>query len=373
MFRWFFTVVMVVVLLFTINTKSHAADDSKNQINVTFIIPDKEGPLFWQLVKNVSSSVSASIGVNFNYIHTDSDRFAMQSVLEEVVKQPTRPDYLIFRPFKGNTEKTFNFLEKNNIPFVTIEKAFSGDVSQRLGSPQQKYKNWLGQINYDDKSGGELLAKALINEFVERHGDSAHQASIIGIGGDFDSVSLDRQSYLQNLDKLDTEIAKVEQIFPMYWNPYLVKNRLPAIIQRYPYADIYWTAGDQMAFEIVDYFKVTGKPLPIIGGFDWLPETFNKIEKGEMAASVGGHFLIVAQALIKIVDYHRGYNGFVVDNNALFKYELVTKNNVKQLKSFIDSQSWKNIDYSQFLYIDDKVAVKPLTIEALIKITDPQQ
>lgn len=356
---------LAVSFLSSFGCYSQTVDKLHTEIRVTFIIPDKEGPLFWQLVKDISASVSTNLGVKFNYIHTDSDRFAMQSVLKKLIAQGNKPDYLIFRPFKGNSEKMFALLEQHQLPFVTIERAFSGNEALRLGVPQQKYRYWLGQVNYDNVQGGKLLTEALIKAYQQQH--PSKSATIIGIGGDFDSVSLERQQYLENLSEVYGEQFVVKQIFPMYWNPAMVKDRLPAIQNRYPNVPIYFSAGDQMAFEVIDFYKQNNKPIPIVGGFDWLPAALDRIHQNEMTASVGGHFLVAAQALLKIVDYHHGFNRFN-KNAQQYHYELITHDNVIHVRQFLNDKKWQQIDYHKFLFMKNKQAPKALTIQALLDI-----
>lgn len=185
-----------VISLFVgvISTTTIAGEE---RLSVTFVIPDKEGPLFWRMVKEVSVSVSQSLDIDFNYVHSDSDRFAGERVIKEVLSYKKKPDYLIFRPFFGSAHRTFSILESNEIRFITIEKAFSGNEANKLGKPRQKFKHWLGQINYDDKKGGELLLEALLAEKNNKFPDALPK--IVAIGGDFDSVSINRQSALQEM------------------------------------------------------------------------------------------------------------------------------------------------------------------------------
>ena len=351
---------LLIFILFIFTNLSQA---TARELTVTFIIPDKEGPMFWQLVKDVSASVSSDLGISFNYVHADSDRFAGEKVIKEILTYKDKPDFLIFRPFKGNAESTFNLLERNQLPFVTIERAFDGNEAELLKEPQERYTYWLGQINYDNRHGGELLASALI----ERHllQNPSRRAEIIGIGGDFDSVSTERQKYLQQLIQYPEDSVIVNQVFPMNWNPLMVRARMNSIVNRYPKGNIYWSAGDQMSFEVIDYYKINKLPLPLVGGFDWLPESLERIAKGEMTASVGGHFLIVAQALIKLVDYANGIDR--MSQQTIYNYELITIENVKKYQYFLNQHGWKDIDYRLFSHSLSEQKYT-LTIDKLVEL-----
>lgn len=352
--------IFIVALSFT---PKAIGEENASKPSVLFVVPDKKGPIFWQLVLDVGISASKSLNINFSHIYTNSDRFAIYNAIYSVLESENKPDYIIFRPFKGASERIYKLLEKHKIKFITIERAFDGEEAKRLGKPQEQFSHWIGQINYDNQRGGQLLSDALI----QAHANSRSEpANIVALGGDFDFVSMQRQNYIEHYNvSHKTNRVNVLQVFPMYWNPVLVRERLPAIVERYPETNIVWTAGDQMAFEVIDYYKRFGLSLPIVGGFDWLPETFNRIERGQMTASVGGHFLVVAQALLKTVDYHKGLDRFIGEDR-LYQYELVTKDNVNSIKQFIQESGWKKTDFTQYLHSNSSKKVKTLTIQNLI-------
>lgn len=140
---------LIIAFCFLINTV-HA----KN-LAVTLIVPDKQGPIFWQFVSDVSQAASKSLNIDLKIIYGDSNRFSLKSTIDKILLRQQKPDYLIFRPFLGNTVSVFNSLEKHQLKFVTLEQAFHENMESQIGTPQQKYTYWLGQINYDNKAGGE--------------------------------------------------------------------------------------------------------------------------------------------------------------------------------------------------------------------------
>ncbi len=345
------------LLLLVVCSFSYAASSK-----VTFIIPDKEGPIFWQLVSEISQASANNLNIELNVINSDSNRFALKSTIEDIINSEHKPDFLIFRPFLGNTEVIFKQLEHANIPFVTLEQAFRGESKAVLGNPQEKYKYWLGQINYDNKAGGKLLLDALVNAHQARH--PKQTVHIVGIGGDFDEVSTDRQYALEQIKPANSKDIYIEQIFPMYWNPLMIKERLPLIEKRYPKTNVYWCAGDQMALELLRLHQLTSSTPLIIGGFDWLPQALEKIETGELTASVGGHIFMVTSALLKILDYQQGINHFS-SPNSLNQYEVINQENVKKFKTFFNEKQWQQVDFTQFLLSNNPNA-KVLNVENML-------
>lgn len=151
----------------------------------------------------------------------------------------------------------------------------------------------------------------------------------------------------------------------MRWEPKNIESRFYLLKQRYPNTNTYWCAGDEMALQILKEHKRRSNAPINIGGFDWLPDALDKINKGEMTASVGGHFLMVAKALIKIIDYENGLDSFLTPP-LLSQYELITLENVKIYQSFINQQLWDNVNWTRFLKHKYKQHPLDLTVTNLI-------
>lgn len=325
----------------------HAKD-----LNVAFILPDKQGPLFWQLVMEITQHASDDLDINVKFYYSDSDRFATDKMLRSILNKDQEFDYIIFRPFKGNVKRAFNLLEENKVNFVTIENAMSKEESSSLGEPRGKYQHWIGEVKYDNFQGGKLLLAELINAYKQNNDKSPN---VIGIGGDFDSVSLLRQKSLEMLREEPQTEVNLLQIFPMQWNPNLVSARMSQITKRYPNADIFWVAGDQMAYEVVKFLEGTDKQY-YIGGFDWLPETLIKIKSGRMTASVGGHLLLGAQAIVKV---HEHFNGIRHRHSeGLFQYEAINIDNVDEFIEFFENKRWRKLDFNRFSHVNNDNAEK---------------
>lgn len=334
---------LLLVLYFFINTAY-----AKN-LAVTLVLPDKQGPIFWQFVSDVSQSASLSLNIDLEIIYGDSNRFALKNTIDKLLLRKQKPDYLIFRPFLGNTVSIFDDLEKNQLKFVTLEQAFHGKMEQKIGSPQQKYKYWLGQINYDNKAGGELLLNTLVAaQLKKRPNDKIY---VTAISGDFDKVSKDREYIFSQNKKINLlGNITINQIIPMYWDPNNVTERFSMLEKRYPNTNIYWCAGDQLALKVLE---LKGDKDLVIGGFDWLPVALQKIKKGELDASVGGHFLMATIGLIKIVDYENGFNTFL-NPPLLNKFEVITRANIDSHLAFFEKKLWQKINFNSYLASQNK-------------------
>lgn len=325
---------VVIVLLF-----SHITFAT----NVILIIPDAKGPAFWNIVHQVSAASADSLDIHLEVIYGGSNRFSTFDIIEDIVARPIKPDYLIFRPFHGNAASVFDLIEAKSILFVTLEQAFSGKEALELQRPKQKYKHWIGEVAYDNANGGALLLNALLKEHRIRH--PAVKPTIIGMGGDFDNLSISRQQVLTSLGR--NREVRLNQIFPTYWDPKNIATNFEMMLERYPQTNIFWCAGDQLALETLAQHQLLSKKPIIVGGFDWLPDALLKIQKEELTASVGGHFLMGAIAITKIVDYQNGIDRFS-SSPSFYNFEVITKENVDSYQDFMQQKKWQEVNFNQF-------------------------
>jgi ABC-type sugar transport system substrate-binding protein len=331
-------------------------------INVSLIIPDNKGPAFWALVHQISAAAAERVDVNLEVIYGGENRYSVRSIIEEITARKNKPDYLIFRPFYGNATIVFDKVEASGIHFVTLEQAFSGDEAKQLQRPQQKYKYWIGEVSYDNASGGQLLLDALLSELQIQQ--PKLKASITAIGGDFDNLSQTREFALTQMQH--NRDPRFNQVFPSHWNPNSLKENMDLILERYPTTNIFWCAGDQLGIETLkQYRQLSNKPI-VIGGFDWLPEALTKIKQGELSASVGGHFLMGAIAIIKIVDFQNGIDRFSTHPES-YQFELITRQNVDTYLDFLQKNNWDHVAFEQFSSSKTERTPLPLTVNNIIK------
>jgi ABC-type sugar transport system substrate-binding protein len=329
---------------------------------VILIIPDEKGPAFWNIVHQVSAASAKSLDVHLEVIYGGSNRFSTLDIIEGIVARPIKPDYLIFRPFYGNAASVLDLIEAKGILFVTLEQAFSGEEAMELQRPGQKYQHWIGEVAYDNANAGLLLLNALLKEHRVRH--PAVEPAIIGMGGDFDNLSISRQQVLTDL--AGTSEVRLNQIFPTYWDPKNIATNFAMMLERYPHTNIFWCAGDQLALEtLAQHQLLSNKPI-VAGGFDWLPEALLKIQKGELTASAGGHFLMGAIAITKIFDYQNGIDRFSA-SPSLYDFEVITKENVDSYQDFMQQRKWQEVNFNQFSAYKMGDEPKALSMQNIIK------
>ena len=105
-----------------------------------------------------------------------------------------------------------------------------------------------------------------------------------------------------------------------------------------------------MALGVINAIKIKGlKPGEdiFVGGFDWIEAAIKSIKIEEMSASVGGHFMMGAWAVLAIYDKEHGIDRFQKGNKSTFELELIESNNITVYSSLLNQSLFMGIDFKK--------------------------
>src|SRR4029079_3192904 len=108
--------------------------------------------------------------------------------------------------------------------------------------------------------------------------------------------------------------AVLHEVVPANWESERASSETARLLDRHPGLTVVWSASDGMAQAAAETIRAAGK-VPgkdvLVGGIDWAPFAFDEVRRGTFAASVGGHFLDGAWALVLLHDHHRRPSGTI--------------------------------------------------------------
>jgi len=280
-------------------------------VDVIFLNPSNGDSAFWQRVTRLTQGAAEDLTINLQIINKDTNPVLQVASITQIVNQKKKPDYVLFMPYKESIIKSFDALEKAKIYFVTLEKIYGSKSSAFVGLPQEKYQYWLGEMYHDNIKASAKLSQALVNQALKSKKEQQINTAIAITGGNF-TGNFKRWQGLKKVSK-NYQYLTVAQVIRANWNRKTAQSKYDFLRKKYQNIDIVWTASDQMALGVSDAALeqklIIGRDV-VIGGFDWIPEALNAVKEGKLTATVGGHFLQGAWALIKVFDHHQGKNVF---------------------------------------------------------------
>jgi len=340
-------------------------------INVVLVSPSSQNDIFWSQVTKITQASADDLKINLITYYDISNRILLDELLNKIIQSQDKIDYVIFMPFGGNIERTFNSLEQAKISFVTLERTYEQHLHfEAIGKPLGKFKYWIGEVFFNNFKAGELLAQSLYHHATKLVDKKNESYQALGLSGDFHAESSERNKGLLKVSQQSS--IEIKQIAYTNWKKDIAKSKLLKLINRHGKADIIWCASDLNAIaslEAVEELNFQPNQDVVIGGFDWTPSAIQKIQNNQLTASVGGHIFQGARALIKIFDYHHGIDNF---NRTIgyqgYLLEIIDLDNIEKYKKLTQENEWQNVDFSLFSSAKQKHAITFNTLNILTSL-----
>jgi ABC-type sugar transport system substrate-binding protein len=280
-------------------------------LRVAFLDPREESTsAFWRRFVEIAEAAAASLGIELRVLKIGQWPAALPERTHALVSGPERPDYLVFSPHRGVGASVMLVAEEAKLPFFTVDSRLSDDEKLRYGRPRERLRYWIGEMLPDNESAAQAELLTLVEQARAAGILSAKgRIPLLALGGNrFDSAEVDREQGLSHaLDKL-SEVQLLQRV-QTNWQREASKRKTELLLSRYPGIRLIWTAGDSIALGALSAVQERARTLGhdlLVGGIDWTPEAFRALLDGDLAVSVGGHFLAGAWVLVLLYDHHAG-------------------------------------------------------------------
>ena len=282
---------------------------------------------FWKTNVRYALAMAKSLGARMEVVdYRDDPAFYLENV-ERVCRQGA--DGIIFQSYQDTGEQVLKIAERYGTPSFLINM----DMKNAGFLPRTKYKNWLGQMAPDDGWVGAMLIQQLLSQ-AGRSGISWFH--ILGIeGAPGHKSSIQRRKGLESFLKYTQDVGSLA-ILPGYWNPDRAAVLFKEYIGENPATNVVWCASDSMALAVADAADELGIEKPLfIGGVDWDPKALNAIREGRMSATVGGHFMEGAWAVLLLYDYLLGMDFASESIDFITPMQAITRDNLEDFSQFL--------------------------------------
>ncbi len=354
-----------LALLFTFSIELHAS------IKVLYVAPSGLNFQFHQDVSRFMLAVADDLDIKLDAISTmDADPIIAEQRVSNYIEKNGKPNYIISIIQRRITYQLLKLSSKRKIPYYTVNTDILKEEEKLIDKPRGKFRYWLGQMVPNDHSAGYQLASALITlakqkPLVYKYSDNSYH--MIGISGGRDSsVSFNRnQGLLKSLENNDDVI--LHQIQFSNWSDNYSFSVAPKLFKRFPHTKLVWTASDQLAAGV--HRAIPSKDV-LIGGIDWSIEGLNAVKNGEIAATVGGHFMEAGWALLLLYDHFHGLDfsdefGTRIDT----EMSIVDKHNIDEFLN-IHKHGWSQFDFKHFSKVHNtSLKAYDFSLRALLEAT----
>lgn len=321
---------------------------------VTFFAPHAAGTdPFWTEMTHVTEAAAEDLGIDLRVVYSNPNTYSLKKDGLAALNDPDKPGYFLTGYWTPTTRYHLEQAEELGIrTFIFNSGITSSEEREQTGEPREKLKYWIGQMTPDEVQVGYTLADALIVK-AKAAGKTGKddKVHVVALGGYGDGLEQDR---LNGLKKriAEQDDAVFEEFILAGWTEKGAYKSLIDILPKQPAVSVVWSMSDTMALGAITAAKELGR-VPgrdiFIGGVDWNPQAIEAIKNGDMTASMGGHFVEGAFALILIHDYHynldfAGHPGIKTHT----RLQAVTTDNIKQHLRRLSGLDWRKIDFKRF-------------------------
>ncbi len=346
--KMFFFCCVVSFLVCVAPMTIHAGSEP---IRVAFLSPSavKLHP-FWNNYLAFMTMAAESLGIDLT-VWEAGNRFEVVDNARKALGQPVKPEYLVYIYFAENTMQIMAMAEKAGVKSVLVNTDIVPNERNIVGKPRGKFSHWIGHIYPDDASASRQLTKLLLSKALELNLDAPDGLiHVVGAGADrATTASMYRESGLREVVGAGHGVL-LDRFVQCHWKRKVARQKTKVLLELYPQAKVFWAASDAMALGVCDAMQAAGK-MPgkdfLTGGIDWSSDGIDAVKNGTMEATIGGHFMDGAWALLLIHDYHNGRD--FADLGATIKshMRILNKENMDTYLPVLDRKNWKKIDFKR--------------------------
>jgi ABC-type sugar transport system substrate-binding protein len=338
----------LLLLLLTVNTAAVFAEADK--LRVGFLCSAPADHPFWGQVVQVMQAVANDLDIDL-VVKYDSTRstYTTKRLGIHLLNSEPRQDYFLTKYWPSVTNTHMELArERGTRVFIFNSDIASTDYETVGRTPRAKFENWIGHMVPDDRAAAFELASMLIDK--ARHADNrnSNEVRVLGLDAPGEtSVAVSRRQGLKA--KIDaTPGAILEELVVTNWEADSAREVIAELLKKHPDTDVVWAANEAIAWGAVQAVERSGKTPGkdvLIGGFDWNPQSIEAIADGRITASMFGHFMEGAWALILVHDYHYGFDfADGIGMRISTPLNVIDAGSYQQYKVLLDT-NWEKIDF----------------------------
>lgn len=320
---------------------------------VTFLVPNPENAqTFWTQSIGIMEAVAEDLQIDLTLIYSRPSSYYQKKDGLEILDSRPPPDYFLTIYMLEATRHHLQLAEQSGVSSFIFNAGVVPEDKKEVGRPREKYRRWIGQMIPDDRQAGYLLADKLIDQAKKaKLTDSNGKVHLISLGGLGASIDQFRENGLTDRVNKGND-SVLDRTILTGWSRSVAYDETIKALEEFPATGVIWCVSDAVALAAVGATKklgrTPGKDL-FIGGIDWSMAGIQAVASGDMAVTVGGHFLEGAKALILIHDHYHGID-FVNNPGVEMQtgMKAITAGNAGEYLDALSKLDWNKIDFRKF-------------------------
>jgi ABC-type sugar transport system substrate-binding protein len=349
---------LVAFLVVAMSVPALAADIRVGFINSA--VP----PEFWNLVAGTMKDAARQLDIEVEVRNVDRSRERAVAAARELLAGPRPPDYLVASNDVEIGVDLIRLTDTANVKLLLINNDIDPRDWPAFGEPRTKHRNWLGSLVPDHEAAGYGIATAIVTAAAKIK--STRPLRVLALAGDaVTPASVDRVRGLRRglevmqriLGPNSVELVEVRQLD---WTDKTAEASVRDFVKTGPRIDALWAANDPMALgglrALADNGYRPGVDV-LVGGLNWSQPAVDRVLKGEMVITHGGHFLLGAWSMVMLRD-HRDGRDFAEEDVRLQVPMGAIDLAVARRFPEIGKVDWSKVDFTRFSKTRNRAVVR---------------
>ncbi len=274
--------------------------------HVVFLNPGTPGnpetSRMWASITRLMTACARSLGMLLEVIHAGMDRALMLRQAQALARREPAPDYVVITNDKMAAPEMLQALARSPARVLLIHSDLTPAQRRETGRERELHPNWIGTLLPDNARGSYRLMDALYGRLP-----AGAQPQIVGLGG-----PLGQPTAGERAEGIQAYVGQARRgrILQVAHNEVIqadIERRVQVLLARYPQVNIIWAINDAVALTALKALRTSGARV-LVGGVGGWPEARASIAQGDLTATIDGHYLIGAIAMLALHDHHRGWD-----------------------------------------------------------------
>ena len=270
-------------------------------------------PEFWLLVSSTMQAAARELGIEVEERYSERSFDQAIALARGFLSERPQPDYLVATNDVGAGGEIIKLADAAGVPVILLNNDIDEEQLAEYREPRTKYRRWLGSIVPDHEGGGYGIAEAILIEAARMK--KCRPLKILALAGEIDTPASNGR--IRGLNRavdvmhklLGAGSVELIGVANLDWSEKGAENWVREFLGKGRHIDVLWAANDPMALGAITAMREAGyKPGVdvVVGGLNWSQAGVERVLKGEMVVTHGGHFLVGAWAMVILRDYYDG-------------------------------------------------------------------
>ena len=274
-------------------------------LRVECVVPGRRRDEFWQMATKAMQSAASTFAIDLTLSWGERDRAAILEMGAAAAAR--RPDYMVVVNEYRTALPIMETAASHQVPAVLGFAGFTPEDEAVKAARPEMTRSMIGDILVDNHVAGTAMATHLITAIREQGLNRNGRIQLLAVGAPAATrTAADRLAGLIKVAEQDGAVDVTDKAY-LNWSRDAAFRWVSALLRRNPQISGIWCANDDMALGAADAAIAEGRRPGLdvlIVGMNWQREGLARIEKGELLASAGGHFLAGALTLATLRQWH---------------------------------------------------------------------